>query len=380
MEPARFSIRRMKLRAFDLTERTARAGRNTAERRLHRWRTRIFMIIQCGVTAGLAWWLAQSVLHHPQPFFAPVAAIICLGFTFGHRLRRGVEVSIGVAVGVLVGDLFVAFFGTGVWQIIVVCIVAMSIATLVGAGNLIIIQAGVQAIIVITLLPAPDQGLNRWLDAVIGCVLAILVATIAPSAPVRRPRLLAAEFLQEMAATLHAADGALRANDEDAGDAVLERARSGEDKVAELDEAVAEGLAVVRHSPFRRGQLPAVQQYADLAGPLDRGSRNLRVLARRCTVALWREESVPLTYLVLMASVAETVDFMAGEMYDRRLPVAARERLLRLGQQSSQLKLAPSLSAVVILAQLRSLLCDLLELTGMDYADARDAIPEMHAP
>ena len=32
---------------------------------------------------------------------------------------------------------------------------------------------------------------------------------------------------------------------------------------------------------------------------------------------------------------------------------------------------------MVILAQVRSITADLLELTGMDYAEARELIPEM---
>ena len=35
------------------------------------------------------------------------------------------------------------------------------------------------------------------------------------------------------------------------------------------------------------------------------------------------------------------------------------------------------MSAVVILAQCRSMLVDLMELTGMDHAEARDQLPEM---
>ena len=34
-------------------------------------------------------------------------------------------------------------------------------------------------------------------------------------------------------------------------------------------------------------------------------------------------------------------------------------------------------SAVVILAQARSMLVDLMELTGLDYADARELVPDM---
>jgi uncharacterized membrane protein YgaE (UPF0421/DUF939 family) len=41
--------------------------------------------------------------------------MISLGMSYGQRLRRVIDVTIGVAIGVLVGDIFVSFFGTGVW-------------------------------------------------------------------------------------------------------------------------------------------------------------------------------------------------------------------------------------------------------------------------
>ena len=169
------------------------------------------------MTAGLAWFVAEQLLGHPTPFFAPVAAIITLGVTYGQRMRRGVEIAIGVAVGVLVGDVFVRFFGTGVWQIMVVLVLALSIATLLASRQLIIIQAGVQSVIVITLAPDPSQAFGRWLDAVIGCSLALLVATVAPSAPLRKPAHLASEVLDHLAGTLDAAATELRDSDEAPG-------------------------------------------------------------------------------------------------------------------------------------------------------------------
>jgi uncharacterized membrane protein YgaE (UPF0421/DUF939 family) len=367
----------MKLRAFDVSERTAKLGRKSAKQRIDRWRSRAFFIVQCAVTAGIAWWLAQHVLRHPMPFFAPVAAIICLGFTFGQRLKRGIEVSIGVALGVFIGDLFVTFFGSGPWQIAIVIVLAMSVATLVGAGQLMIIQSGVQSAIIIGLSAAPGQALSRWLDAVIGCAIALAAATIVPLAPLRRPRLLAAAVLQDMAMTLEAAAQALRQGDPEAADKVLEQARAGDVRLHALDEAAAEGMAVVRYSPFTRRHMSSVVAYSELYQPLDRANRNLRVLARRCAVALWRHEEVPQTYLVTMSSLAEILHFMAGKLFDRQLPVAARERLIELGVATSRLRLHNSMSAVVILAQLRSMLADLLELTGMDYAEARTAMPDM---
>ena len=371
------ALREMTLRAYDVSGRTARLGRDSLVRRYERWRSHRFLIAQTAVTAGLAWLVAERLLGHPTPFFAPIAAIITLGVTYGQRMRRGVEIAIGVAVGVLVGEVFAALAGSGVWQIMVVAALAMSVATLLSTRQLIIIQACVQSVLVITLASPAVEGLSRWLDAVVGCALALLVATVAPGAPLRKPAHLAARVLDHLAATLDAAATELRESDEKAGDEVLAQARRTEEALAELNDATAEGLAVVRQSPFRRRQLAGVQAYAQLYDPLDHASRNLRVLARRCAVALWRGEEVPAPYRAQMTALADVMRFMAMELRNGRLPTRARDRLVAIGRDTSHLELSESMSAVVILAQVRSITADLLELTGMDYAEARGLIPDM---
>jgi uncharacterized membrane protein YgaE (UPF0421/DUF939 family) len=372
-----FSVQQMKLRAFDLSERTTRLGRRSLQQRLERLRSRGFLIGQTAVTAGLAWLLASEIFRHSSPFFAPIAAIICLGGTFGHRLGRGVEIALGVAVGIAVGDFFVQLFGAGVWQVTVVVALSMSVATLLGAGQLMITQAGVQALVVTVLLPDPTQGLDRWLDAVVGCVVALLVATVAPSSPLRQPARLAAQILRELAGTLDATVEALRSDDEQAADRVLERARATEGQLQRLATANDEGLAVVRHSPFRRRQRPAVQAYAELLDPLDRACRNLRVLARQAVTAVWRDHPVPAQYQDLLSGLARTAHSMAEELDADRLPSAARADLVALAETSSHLELAHSLPAVAILAQARSMVVDLLGLTGLAAEDARALVPDL---
>ena len=287
MDSETFSLQRMKLRAFDLSDRTIKRGEASAIRRLERWRHRAFMIIQCAVTAGAAWLLASLLLGHHAPYFAAAAAILVLGVAYGQRLRRGVDVAIGVTVGVALGDIWLLFFGIGVWQIALVCAIAMSLATLVGAGPLMTTQAGAQSIAVLVLAPSLGYGVERWLDAVIGCVLALLVATVAPSGPLRRPRVVASKVVAGMADTLEAAADAL-ASDERAATAVLDRAEAGEKDLAVFDAAAADGLEFVRHSLFERRRLSTATALAAFHLPLDRASRNLRVLARRSVIAVWR--------------------------------------------------------------------------------------------
>ena len=103
---------------------TTAAFRPALERGLRRLGDRWPLILQIGVAVLVAWLVATHVLGHAVPFFAPVTAIICLGLTYGQRLRRILEVTVGVAIGVLVGDVIVLGLGNGAWQMSVVVVLA----------------------------------------------------------------------------------------------------------------------------------------------------------------------------------------------------------------------------------------------------------------
>jgi uncharacterized membrane protein YgaE (UPF0421/DUF939 family) len=377
MDPEAFSARRMELRAFDLSERTIRRGEASAVRRIARWRQRSFLIAQCAVTAGLAWLIASLLLGHEVPYFAAAAAILVLGLTYGQRIRRGVDVAIGVTLGVALGDLWFILFGAGVWQVVLVCAIAMSLATLVGASPAITTQAGANSIAVLVMAPSPIYGAERWTDAVIGSTLALLMATVAPSGPLRRPGEVAAKVVAGMADTLEAAADALAAKDEHAASTVLDHVQATEKDLATFDVAAAEGLDVVRYSPFHRRQLGLATALSSFHQPLDSAVRNLRILVRRCAVAIWRGDEVPVAYQEVIRRLAEACRFIAHEFSEHRLPNAARDRLREIAEATSHLQLTHSISAVVILAQTRSMVTDLMELTGMEYVEARELIPGM---
>jgi uncharacterized membrane protein YgaE (UPF0421/DUF939 family) len=375
MDPVRLTLEQLRELRDDVAPQAARRSRASVRRRVDRWRDRAFFIAQCALAAGVAWGLARYVVGHKMPFFAPVAAMVCLGFSFGQRLRRVAEVMVGVAVGVGVGDLFVKMFGTGVPQIIFVVALAMSIAVLLGAGTLMVTQAGVQAAMVTTLLPDPGAGFNRWLDAALGGVVALAAATIAPAAAIRRPRQQASAVLNELAALLvETADG-LRNHDEAALTDALRRARASEGLLDDLRSAAAEGVAVVRMSPFRRRHRGRVQEIADLVVPLDRAIRNIRVLVRRAAVSVWRGEVIPPEYPQLLERLADGTRLIAESLFEPAADVAAHRVLGELGRRTADLPTPAGLSAVVVLGQIRSTIVDLLELTGTTYEEARELVP-----
>lgn len=371
------AIQHASLRAFDLSERTAKWGWRSQKRRVLRWQSRLFMIVQISLAAGVSWWLAQTLFSHKAPFLAVVATIVCLGFSFGQRLWRATEIAIGVTVGVLIGDIFLYYFGTGVWQIILVIALAMSFTTWLGARTLMVTQSAVQAAVVLTVIPGVDAGIERWMDALVGCAVALLFATIAPTGPVMKPRLQAAKVLHGTSITIRELVTAVEACDMEASERVLAAARATEQALASLTTAFNEGAAVVRFSPFLRRHKEGVLQIADITVPLDRFTRNLRVLARRAVVAVYRGEGVPVEHLHLMTALAQITDECAAELFALRRPDVMIDDIIALAEETSSIPVGERLSTAVILAQIRSMLADLLELCGMDYTDARDSIPDL---
>jgi hypothetical protein len=57
------------------------------------------------------------------------------------------------------------------------------------------------------------------------------------------------------------------------------------------------------------------------------------------------------------------------------MAVAARDALLQVGEASGLVERADEMTAEVVLAQLRSVVVDLLLLTGMNQAESTDALP-----
>jgi uncharacterized membrane protein YgaE (UPF0421/DUF939 family) len=347
----------------------------SARARVARLRSKAWHIGQASVAAGVSWLLAKYLLGHATPFFAPVAAVVCLGTSYGQRLRRVAEVAVGVAVGLLVADGLVVLIGTGWWQLSLIVALAMSAAFLLDAGGLLVTQAAVQSIIVATLLPQPGQALLRWTDALVGGGVALLAAAVVPAAPLRRPRESAAVVVRKIASLLRAASQSAVDGDLDRALEMLANARTTEPLIRELQAAADEGISVVASSPFRRSHRGEVRRMADLVEPLDRAMRNTRVLVRRVAVAIYHGERLPRAYAMLSADLADATDDMAATLERNEMAVEVRAALMAIGHGTGEVERVADLSAEVVLAQIRSIIVDLLQITGLDVVEATDALP-----
>jgi uncharacterized membrane protein YgaE (UPF0421/DUF939 family) len=350
-------------------------GRTSVATRLERWRTKRWQIAQCAVAAGVAWWLASDVIGHTAPFFAPVAAVVSLGTSYGQRLRRVAEVTVGVALGVFGADLLVQLLGSTGWTIALVVGLAMSVALLLDNGQVFLIQAAVQSIVITALKPAPGQAFTRWTDALIGGGVALVAATVVPAAPLRRPREQAAKVLRKVRDLLQCASEVMGDGDVDRALALLADARATDPLIRELQDAADEGLDVVASSPFRVRHASGLRKMADLVEPLDRALRSTRVLVRQVAVAAYLRHAVPHSYALLTAELAAAVEVVATELDEDRMAVSARPALVAVGMATGELERGDDLSTEVVLAQVRAVVADLLLMTGMDPFEATDSLP-----
>lgn len=357
-----------------------REVRVALDRGVRRLRDRVVFLAQIGVAVVVAWSLARQGLGHTQPFFAPVTAILCLGLTYGQRLRRIIEVTVGVAIGVLVGDVIVLLLGTGGWQMALVVMAAMAIAIVISSGQLVVIQAGVQSVFIVAFVATTGQGVSRWLDAVVGGLVALVIGAVAPTSPLARPRAEAARTVRGIALTLRDVAGALRAGDAPGAAAALEQARSLEQHLGDLRTAAAEGVAVVRQSPLLRRHRPQAVAASALVTPLDRCVRNLRVLARRAVVSIRRSEPVPERYVHLVEELACAAEDLARVLDEHTQPARGRIVLERVAGLSARVDPAAGLSAEMIRGQVRSMVVDLLVVAGLDDDEAIMLVPVSFLP
>lgn len=334
-------------------------------------------ILQCSVAAAIAWLVATEVFGHSRPFFAPIAVVICIGVGMGQqRLRRVVELVVGVSVGIGVGDLLISWIGTGPWQIALVLGLAMTISVVLGGGALVTLQAGSSAILVATLLPPGGTGgLDRMLDALIGGVLGLAAIAVLPGDPAEVARRHGRQMLAELGAALRSAADAIDARDRAIAQEALRRART-QRTGDEFRDALSTAREIAALSPLHRRQRHRLRRYLAAAEPLDLALRNSRVLLRRTRSALTDDEPFPSALPDALRALADAATAFGAVLGDEAEPTQVREAI---GEAAGAVTAVAhtGFSAQVVTAQLRSIAVDLLQATGLDQEKARGQLPTM---
>jgi uncharacterized membrane protein YgaE (UPF0421/DUF939 family) len=277
-------------------------------------------ILQTAVATGLAWEICVRGLDHRRPIFAAIVAIVAMGFSAGRRGRAALLLVIGVATGIVIGDVLVRALDRGGIQITVVVFVAMTLTLFLTREPIVVIQAGISAALVVAVDRqasglAPDRLEDALVGAAVAGVISVVLFPIDPVASlVRRARPIFATLDRSLAESA----AALRENRLDRAE--LARAlRTDERTLAEAVDVAREATWI---APRRRGQRDRVDEIADASlhlGAIVRGARTIAGAAHRVV----REGAAP------RADLADAVDLLRGALRSLGRWIETGEDMLR---------------------------------------------------
>jgi uncharacterized membrane protein YgaE (UPF0421/DUF939 family) len=332
--------------------------------------------LQTAVAASLAWFLASAALGHDRPFFAAIAAVVSTGVVIGQEGRRAIELVFGVACGLAVADLLVLAIGTGTVQIGIVVALAMAAAMMLGGGTLLITEAGVSALLAITLEPT-TTGLSpdRFVDALVGSGVALAVRAVFPSDPRHIVERAAHPIFDDLVGALEETAAALRECDLGRAERALQKARQMDGRMGALREALDAGYDTVRLSPPRRRALGQLGLYATAADQLDLAVRNVRVLARAAAAAVREGEPCPEALCETIRDLARAVETLSAYIEQPEHPLETRRFALKAAiGATAVLSERNDLSPSMLVGQIRSTALDLLRASGMDSTESLEAL------
>src|SRR5918999_1528056 len=349
-----------------------------------RLRSEWLQILQTGVAACVAWFLAVLLLGLEEPTFAPIAAVISLGLAIGERGRRVVELTLGVAFGVVIADFLVSVIGVGAVQGGVLVVLAMSAAVFFGRGDLGVNEAAISAmILMITFGPVgtvfPPE---RFLEALIGGVVALLVNALLPINPERMVTTAAHPIFDESVAVLEETAAALDEGDFERAQNALMKARAIDARVSSFKEALAAGRETARIAPSRRRALEHLEVYAAAADQIDLTVRHVRILARSALGVVRTGDPAPEALSVAVRDLARATEALAAYLETPGDPPEEARRLaLRAAGGAAALlrereDLAKDMASNAFIDDIFSAAYDLLLSTGMDQAVALRALED----
>ena len=347
----------------------------------HRVRAGFFQSIQITIASMGAYLFAERVLGHEEPIFAAVAALVSLGYVSGStHSRRILEVSFGVSLGILIGDLFLQMLGRGIWQATLALFISVLLARFLDNGIIFTIQLSFQACLVILLPPTSDLPFTRSLDGVIGGVAAFLMMFLMPKDPRNGSRQRAEALMSAFSDVFFLAAKAIRRYNYDQAYQSLQDSRKLQPlyEASKNDLVTARGMAQLSWA----GKKTRIEldRLAQTLGAIDLAIRNTRVFNRRMASTIAHVQLRPKALETLSAALEELAlaaqstglgMYSSTEHEREHYMEVARERLISLAETLEPKHLGvETFEGESLVLMLRLITVDMLEATGMDHEDA----------
>jgi Fusaric acid resistance protein-like len=329
-------------------------------------------LLQSTAAATAAWWLARWLNNHPDPFFAPIAAVVALNASRGQRGANALRLLAGVVVGIVAGELAITALGGGYGTLALATFTAMAAAFALGGARVTIAQAASGAILTVAVAEG-QAGPNRLVDALVGAGVALAFTQVLFSPePVALLRRAEAAALAEMAGGLELTAGALDRRDDGLDQQAMRSLWDLRDRLADLRRTRQASRRVVRHSLLWRARMAPVVHESEDAGHLDLLGGSCLLLTRTA-LAISPPEG-----RALAPSIRELADAIGD------LAAAPGDRLTRRRAAGRALALAGSVAAgpprsqatLTVSAAIRMVAADIGAFAGVDPGQAANVVRE----
>jgi uncharacterized membrane protein YgaE (UPF0421/DUF939 family) len=136
---------------------------------------RTSQIWKTGLAAAIAWDAAQLFVSK-HPFFAPLAAVLCLQVTVEDSIKKGYQRIAGIVGGIIIADFITRFFIINDWSIALLICLGLGISALFKWDSAIASQVAVTGLLVVTAgAGSSSYVIDRIVETVIGAIISILV-------------------------------------------------------------------------------------------------------------------------------------------------------------------------------------------------------------
>ncbi len=127
------------------------------------------------IAAGLSFEIAQ-LTGTKHPYFAPLAAILCVQITINKSIKSGYNRIVGTVVGVLLTAFIAGTIGEHGWSIGLIVLIGTLLARLLGLGESAVYQVGISAMMVLLFeVKSHSYAFDRVFETIIGASIAVLI-------------------------------------------------------------------------------------------------------------------------------------------------------------------------------------------------------------
>jgi hypothetical protein len=329
-------------------------------------------LLQGTAAAVSAWVLAKYLLDHPEPIFAPIAALVALNTVLGERGLNALRLLQGVILGILVGEATLAILGGSYGSMALAILVATTVARALGGTRVTVAQAAIGAIITVGRADA-EVGVERLTDALIGTGVAIVFSQLLFSPqPMALLRHAERVVLEKLATGLAMTAGALEQDNDELAEAGIDELRDLPEEVTELRRLRRATSRFARRTVWRSQRAVVVRENEN-ADQLDFLGGSCLLLAR-VAPSLASEERREVAPSVRV--LADLLASLAGHLGDIETRQRAADRALEVATsiRTDDLEGDSTLSLAVM--AVRTVATDLIVFAGVDLGDAVAAVRE----